>query len=395
MYKILIVDDDASRVDKLISHISSTVNIDVSSIYTAASVMAAKKLINSIHFNVLILDIVLPNRDGEPVLPDGGVILLEYVGSNKVSFKPSTVIGVTAFLEKESEYLAEFSSRCLSLVHAEFNASDWLDKLSTAISYSYGAYLDSNSSGSDSVIIALHGIRTYGAWQEQLEKLVGQHCKNFNYLPYKYGVFSIFSFIFPPFRIFQILLFYKCMRSHEKSLIDKDIYFVAHSFGTYILAYALKYYSTFFKGLKIKRLILSGSALKSTFDWSGLFGKYDFQLINDCGNQDSTLCLNQAIIPGVGMAGRTGFVGLNNERMVNRFFDGGHSLYFEKEGIKDSSFMQTYWLECFMSDSFPRVIDQRRTKFYTPLIELLLEVAGWTKEIVFYGGVVYLIYVFV
>jgi len=59
------------------------------------------------------------------------------------------------------------------------------------------------------------------------------------------------------------------------------------------------------------------------------------------------------------MAGRLGFAGMTGEHLTNRFFSGGHSLYFEKSGQPNDEFMKRYWVPLILQDFPIETIDER------------------------------------
>ena len=88
------------------------------------------------------------------------------------------------------------------------------------------------------VVITVHGIRTFGLWQERLQALLGT-CPELSVLNYKYGYFSILAFLFPPLRWIVTRRF----RMELKSVLDRypnaDIDIVAHSFGAHLVGHSL------------------------------------------------------------------------------------------------------------------------------------------------------------
>ncbi|PUA27434.1 MAG: hypothetical protein B0W54_12700 [Cellvibrio sp. 79] len=190
------------------------------------------------------------------------------------------------------------------------------------------------------LIVTIHGIRTFGEWQDRLSKMLD----GVEVSSYGYGYFSVVSFFIPFLRWIAVRIF----RLKLKKLIElhpgAEFSFVAHSFGTHILGYALK-------GFKpeelphVRHILLAGSVLPSNFDWLLLFksGKIK-RVINDCGTNDSILILSQFFVLLTGMAGRVGFYGFTGNQLVNRYFQGGHSHYFEKGDDGSSPFMERYWL---------------------------------------------------
>lgn len=210
--------------------------------------------------------------------------------------------------------------------------------------------------GKDHLVITIHGIRTYGHWQQRLEDIVinGEHASTdvnrIHFAHYQYGYFSLFAFLIPFIRSVVTRRFRKEFHriSHERSWSRIDL--VGHSFGTHIIAWALM-------GMKaqdrpsIDTIILAGSVLRPNFYWGELLGQSVSRVINECGTRDNVLLLSQFVVLLTGMAGRTGFVGFVRDSLRNRYFNLDHSGYFEKNGKPDDSFMTEYWVPLLRSDA--------------------------------------------
>ncbi len=192
------------------------------------------------------------------------------------------------------------------------------------------------------VLVTVHGIRTFGGWQLRLERLVHErepacdvHRFNFNY-------FNALAFWFPPTRWLVGRRFARELQNLVTEFKPSRLDIVAHSFGTYVVVSGLRHVSPF---IQVHTLILSGSVLPENHYWGDLVPKRVSRIINDCGFNDSVLILSQALVPLTGMAGRVGFVGLLGSNFENRYFDFGHSGYFQSPSRKsDNNFMREKWL---------------------------------------------------
>jgi hypothetical protein len=210
------------------------------------------------------------------------------------------------------------------------------------------------------LIISVHGIRTFGNWQERLEKLIiiADPNPELTVINYKYGYFSTIGFLIPFLRWLVVRRFRLFLLNAAKSKPWERIDLVAHSFGTHIVAWAL--YGLDEKDRPaVNTLILAGSVLKSNFPWQVLLGHSVRRLVNDCGIKDQVLVLNQLVVLFTGMAGRLGFNAGTGRTFRNRFFDFGHSGYFLTNRQSDDMFMQRYWLPLLITDADPELVDVR------------------------------------
>jgi WD40 repeat protein len=210
------------------------------------------------------------------------------------------------------------------------------------------------------LIITVHGIRTFGHWQERLEALVRGRDPDARTQHYKYGYFSCAAFMIPALRWWVTRQFRRALVEACAGSTWDRIDIVCHSFGTHLVAWGLH-------GIprgrrpRIHTLILAGSVLKPSFPWAELTADCVGRVVNDCGTKDGVLVLNQAVVLFTGMAGRVGFAGMSHDRFRNRYFALGHSGYFVRDGRADDEFMRTWWLPALTTDAPCAVPDDPRT----------------------------------
>jgi WD40 repeat protein len=190
------------------------------------------------------------------------------------------------------------------------------------------------------LIITVHGIRTFGHWQERLAHLFAS-AADVTVLNYKFGVFSILSFLLPLFRWWVIGKFRRALQFEADRLSWTRVDIVAHSFGTLVAAYALRSFAKR-SSLQVHTFICAGSVLPRSFDWAALPVS---RVVNDCGTSDLPAALGVLLILGIGNAGFAGFDGMTGARLRNRFFRFGHSGFFHgSQGVPTDDFMRSYWL---------------------------------------------------
>ena len=214
------------------------------------------------------------------------------------------------------------------------------------------------------LVITVHGIRTYGQWQERLEALVPQEERNsITFVHYKIGLFTLPMFLFPLARWLATRRFRKCLLGHLSNEQWNRIDLVGHSFGTHLIAWALRHLSHP-HGDKVHTVIFAGSVLRNNFDWSQVLGRNVKRVINDCSVNDYILILSQLFSLFTGSAGREGFVGATGgatgSELRNRFFRVGHSGYFTEANNTDASqFMKDRWLPLLLEKRAVVLVDCR------------------------------------
>jgi WD40 repeat protein len=206
------------------------------------------------------------------------------------------------------------------------------------------------------LVLTVHGIRTYGQWQERLGALLSQATASqtdglqLDIRNYRYGYFTVFSFLIPWLRNLAV----KQFRSHLSAIFEEGqfdrIDIVAHSFGTFLAIRGLSDLDRKYN-VHIHTAILCGSVLSPDYNLSHLVGpeRRIGRLVNDCGMRDAVLLLTLMII-GVGMGGRLGLHGFQGRLLTNRYFGFGHSGYFLPEGGDPDEFMRHWWLSLLLDD---------------------------------------------
>ncbi len=216
------------------------------------------------------------------------------------------------------------------------------------------------------LVITVHGIRTFGAWQQKLGDLLYKETRNddeFEVLDYGFDWFSALRFILPPTRWFVTRRFRRwLLRRYEHRPGLQRVDFVAHSFGTWVVADTLRRLPA--KGSPpTGTVVLVGSVLKEDFPWNDLLdqGKVR-QVVNECAIHDVPLILSQLTGIGTGMAGRIGFDGGKGLYFRNRFYNWGHSGWFyDQQGNSSDAEMRRLWLPLLLGsldDPIPS-IDER------------------------------------
>jgi tetratricopeptide (TPR) repeat protein len=244
-------------------------------------------------------------------------------------------------------------------------------------------------------VLTLHGIRTHGQWQERLGALLRGAESSVEVRHFKYGVFSLISYAVPLLRMINVWRFRRYLerlaRKHPGARVD----IVAHSFGTFIVGHSLKKIAPEL-GLRVNTVILSGSVLKVWFPWDELIENgLVRRVVNECGTNDDILVVTQLGILFTGMAGRIGFSGILHDSFKNRFYEFGHSGYFEPYGEDEgpeadraSAFMRQRWVPLLTTDEPVPDHDPRKVRILTPLEHFLLDKADPIKLLA-YGAILF------
>ena len=215
------------------------------------------------------------------------------------------------------------------------------------------------ASDNTKVIVLIHGIRTFAEWFDLLQSEVKKNSNTEVYF-IKYGFFDALRFWFPFFtRSGKIIHAKRELRSIRNKHRTADFIVVAHSFGTYIISKILSTESD----IDIKRLLTCGSIIPEDYRWD-LLPRPPNSILNDCGIHDIWPIAAKTLSWGYGTSGSFGF---NSIHTHDRFFDVGHSGFFNED------FITTYWLP-FINDGIIRDSDFIATRPKPSYIKSLLSI---------------------
>jgi hypothetical protein len=207
------------------------------------------------------------------------------------------------------------------------------------------------------MIISVHGIRTAGRWQKSLADRLSIF--GIKHRAHDFGWYSLFQFAAHSSRQRKINEFYEFYGalSREQGLgIDLANYrsrpsIILHSFGTYIVGYAMQKY----QDIRFDKVILCGSILPVDFDWSTLFHRDQVNFVrNEYGVRDRWTAIVGHFIQGSGASGSEGFQSLSSVVSQERFEYFDHSDYFTAAHIEN------HWLPILQREPSPLQIQHGR-----------------------------------
>jgi hypothetical protein len=159
-------------------------------------------------------------------------------------------------------------------------------------------------------VLALHGMNTRGAWQEDLNWRVSRtYGRMVPVAIYKYGI------VRPGVLLRRRQRRLTCRLGERLRVLSgqtaaagfgssPDV--VAHSFGTWLIGHALASDAT----LKVGRVVLTGSILRPDFPWRQLAARGQVEVVlNHYGTRDFWAAIAHYLIPDSGPSGRRGFDG--------------------------------------------------------------------------------------
>ncbi len=364
MIKFLVIDDDQSKVDVIRSSLEL---LNVEHIDVSTNVLDALNLLKSNKYDVVVLDLNLPIKPNGKIRQDAGLTILNTLCDGDMNV-PNSIIGLTSYEKLCDRYKSEFKELDFNLY--DFNDyDDWNKAIIGKVGWIQKYNRNTELENKVKVVITVHGIRTAGKWQNNLEDHVDEaDVKIFNY---KAKYLSSLRILIPFLRRSVERAFSQEFDSIVKKYPDSEYYIFSHSFGSYLIARKLESISPV-NSPDVKCVVLAGSVLRRDFNWKNVADKFPrLKVVNDCGIKDVPLIFSEIFSPGLGMAGRRGFFNFENGLVTNRYFMGGHSFFEECD-----DFYTDNWLPLIDEDFKlkPREIE---TGFLYELTENLLDNIKW------------------
>lgn len=384
--RILVVDDSVERVATIKNYLLNSNYAKYLQVIHCESADGARREL-MVSCDLLVLDILIPKKtNGIPQAKHSIDLLSDICNPAKSYIRPKLIIGLTADINELSGYQEQFAREASVVLRGSLNNLDWIDNLLGQIETLLSSQKKDSRQHKEKILISVHGIRTYGQWQAKISTEISQHSRSFEVVEIKYGYLDLFSFVVPYIRKKVINKAASRIRCRIKDSPERDIFIIAHSFGTLIVSEALR---DSISDRRIKSVVLCGSPLQHDENIEHIVQSAELTL-NECGTRDLVLVLARFFIWGLGDAGRIGFERENSDEFLNRYFKGGHSLYF-KEFDRCSTFYERFWLRFIVLEQSPERFDARKNYFGQGLVEMAVSLIALIKPIAYASIPVFLL----
>jgi len=135
MIKILIIDDSNLKVRSILEVLNTLPEIVLDQIDVKSDRIEALKALNEKQYDLIILDIKLPNKFGEIEIENGGILLLKDILTNSNIIPPFHVIGLTEYDRIKEKYENEFKDILWNLIIYDVQYDEWKKKLLNKVNY--------------------------------------------------------------------------------------------------------------------------------------------------------------------------------------------------------------------------------------------------------------------
>jgi CheY-like chemotaxis protein len=136
MMHVLLVEDDPEKLRHVLLALDKVPNFGgAESVDVAHTGMEARQKLRANSYDLLILDIALPNRAEDLPSPEGGIDLLEEILSREVYTKPREVVGLTAFTNVRDKVGPRFAEDLWDVILYDASSTVWSEQLQRKIRY--------------------------------------------------------------------------------------------------------------------------------------------------------------------------------------------------------------------------------------------------------------------
>ena len=133
--KILLADDNNNKIGRVITLLVDQLGINRDGVYVAHTISDARRELRENDFELLILDVRLPTRPGDPPSHSGTIALLEELSSRQTLRKPRHVLGLTAYDEAIREAGPAFIKRTWAIIKFTFESDEWKEQIISCVNY--------------------------------------------------------------------------------------------------------------------------------------------------------------------------------------------------------------------------------------------------------------------
>lgn len=135
MLKILLVEDNAEKAQSITNAILQIPNILEEDVSCVSDIIHAKRELTSNDFDLLLLDILIPNRFDQSPQKEGGLKFLRDIQVSHRLSLPLHIIGITAYADVYDTARNIFEQELWALIKYERESTEWVSKLQNKIKY--------------------------------------------------------------------------------------------------------------------------------------------------------------------------------------------------------------------------------------------------------------------
>src|SRR5690349_667522 len=129
MIRILIVEDESAKAKSIEDAIRKSLDHVKAELETVTSAHAAGAALRRTAWDLMVLDLNIPRRDGEASAPDGGAEFLRQIQGRRDYSTPTHVIGISAYENLVKRYGDLFADLTWALIEYDPASDRWSQRL--------------------------------------------------------------------------------------------------------------------------------------------------------------------------------------------------------------------------------------------------------------------------
>lgn len=134
MISILIVDDNSEKAKRIIKVLGAFPELN-NAYDVAADLVTARSFLAKKRYDLLLLDLQLPQRHGDDAEADSGVRFITEISQSARLLKPINIIGITAYDGLRDKYSNDFENNSWTIVFYNPSENAWEIQIQKKISY--------------------------------------------------------------------------------------------------------------------------------------------------------------------------------------------------------------------------------------------------------------------
>lgn len=135
MIKVLIIDDCSVKIKNISKLLIEKCNISEDNIDVANDTTTGRKKLKRTTFDILILDMNLPESISSEPSKDGGIKFLEKIHTGQIEQYPEHIIAITGFEDIFNNSKKDLEKYLTLLIHYDHTSTDWQDKIIKKVNY--------------------------------------------------------------------------------------------------------------------------------------------------------------------------------------------------------------------------------------------------------------------
>ncbi len=135
MINILILDDNPKKAQRIREELTKIPQVTEECVETVADIISAKRRLLEQNYDLLLLDIKIPNRfDQEPKRDGGFRFLQELIQGNRYNL-PIYIIGITEYEDIYNEFEAVFFDKLWAIIKYDEASLSWVSQINGKVRY--------------------------------------------------------------------------------------------------------------------------------------------------------------------------------------------------------------------------------------------------------------------